>query len=190
MPSVQFRHRSILAVSRCDNRRASSIAAGAPLLLEVNVRNLVRPCTWTAPLRGLRLLARRIRGLLGTGHDVGLHAGEQLVVGVCDEVGLAEFEGFAERGLAELAAVQEDERVFAVVVNLSLIHILMVSASESADRVAQHVAFIDAAARAGVGHVVYISFFGAAPDATFTLARDHYATEEHLRAKMCIRDRC
>ena len=58
----------------------------------------------------------------------------------------------------------------------------MVSASESADRVAQHVAFIDAAARAGVGHVVYISFFGAAPDATFTLARDHYATEEHLRA--------
>ncbi len=60
--------------------------------------------------------------------------------------------------------------------------VLMVSASESADRVAQHVAFIDAAARAGVGHVVYISFFGAAPDATFTLARDHYATEEHLRA--------
>ena len=99
----------------------TAIAAGAPLLLEVNVRNLVRPCTWTAPLRGLRLLARRIRGLLGTGYDVGLHAGEQLVVGVCDEVGLAEFEGFAERGLAELAAVQEDERVFAVVVNNALL---------------------------------------------------------------------
>jgi uncharacterized protein YbjT (DUF2867 family) len=26
-----------------------------------------------------------------------------------------------------------------------------------------------------------VSFFGAAPDATFTLARDHAATEEHLR---------
>src|SRR3712207_7279400 len=28
---------------------------------------------------------------------------------------------------------------------------------------------------------VYTSFFGAAPDATFTLARDHWATEEYLR---------
>ena len=43
-------------------------------------------------------------------------------------------------------------------------------------------AFIDAAARAGVGHLVYTSFLGAAPAATFTLARDHWATEEHLRA--------
>ena len=60
--------------------------------------------------------------------------------------------------------------------------VLMVSASESADRVAQHLAFVDAAAEAGVEHLVYISFFGAAPDATFTLARDHWATEEHLRA--------
>jgi uncharacterized protein YbjT (DUF2867 family) len=31
-----------------------------------------------------------------------------------------------------------------------------------------------------VRHVVYVSFFGAAPDATFTLARDHAATEKHL----------
>ena len=30
-------------------------------------------------------------------------------------------------------------------------------------------------------HVVYTSFLGAAPDATFTLARDHWHTEEHLR---------
>ncbi|GAA2476254.1 SDR family oxidoreductase [Winogradskya humida] len=59
---------------------------------------------------------------------------------------------------------------------------LMVSASETPDRVAQHQAFIDAAAAAGVQHLVYISFFGAAPDATFTLARDHWATEQHIRA--------
>ena len=39
-----------------------------------------------------------------------------------------------------------------------------------------------AAAAAGVAHLVYISFYGAAPDATFTLARDHWHTEEHLRA--------
>lgn len=60
--------------------------------------------------------------------------------------------------------------------------VLMVSASESADRVDQHRTFVDAAAEAGVGHLVYISFCGAAPDATFTLARDHFATEEYIRA--------
>ncbi|WP_330476379.1 SDR family oxidoreductase [Terrabacter sp. C0L_2] len=60
--------------------------------------------------------------------------------------------------------------------------LFMVSAAENEDRLAEHRAFVDAAAAAGVHHVVYVSFFGAAPDATFTLARDHAATEEHLRA--------
>jgi NAD(P)H dehydrogenase (quinone) len=58
--------------------------------------------------------------------------------------------------------------------------VLMVSAAEAPDRVAEHRAFIDAAAAAGVGHIVYISFYGASPDAVFTLARDHWATEQHL----------
>lgn len=31
-------------------------------------------------------------------------------------------------------------------------------------------------------HLVYTSFLGAAPDAVFTLARDHFATEEYIRA--------
>ncbi|WP_367130143.1 SDR family oxidoreductase [Saccharothrix sp. HUAS TT1] len=60
--------------------------------------------------------------------------------------------------------------------------VLMVSASESADRVDQHRAFVDAAAAAGVEHLVYTSFASAAEDATFTLARDHWATEQHVRA--------
>jgi NAD(P)H dehydrogenase (quinone) len=60
--------------------------------------------------------------------------------------------------------------------------LFMVSAAEQEDRLDEHRAFVDAAAAAGVRHVVYVSFFGAAPDATFTLARDHAATEEHLRA--------
>jgi NAD(P)H dehydrogenase (quinone) len=59
----------------------------------------------------------------------------------------------------------------------------MVSASESADRLEQHRTFVDAAADAGVQHVVYTSFYGAAPDCTFTLARDHFATEEHIRSR-------
>ena len=60
--------------------------------------------------------------------------------------------------------------------------LLMVSASESADRLEQHLAFVAAAADAGVRHVVYTSFVGAAADATFTLARDHYATEQAIIA--------
>jgi uncharacterized protein YbjT (DUF2867 family) len=60
--------------------------------------------------------------------------------------------------------------------------VLMVSASESPDRVDQHRAFVDAAAAAGVAHLVYLSFVGAAPNATFTLARDHWATERHVEA--------
>jgi NAD(P)H dehydrogenase (quinone) len=56
-----------------------------------------------------------------------------------------------------------------------------VSAAENEHRLTEHRTFLDAAAAAGVGHVVYVSFFGAAPDATFTLARDHAATERHLK---------
>lgn len=60
--------------------------------------------------------------------------------------------------------------------------LFMVSAAEKPDRVQDHLTFIDAAREAGVEQLVYLSFFGAAPDATFTLGRDHWATEEHLRA--------
>ena len=60
--------------------------------------------------------------------------------------------------------------------------VLMVSAAESPDRLDQHRAFIDAAAAAGVPHLVYTSYYGASPHATFTHGRLHAATEEHLRA--------
>jgi NAD(P)H dehydrogenase (quinone) len=59
--------------------------------------------------------------------------------------------------------------------------LLMVSASESVDRLDQHRSFVDAAAEAGVRHVVYTSFAGAAADCTSTFGRDHWATEEHIR---------
>lgn len=66
---------------------------------------------------------------------------------------------------------------------LSGIHtLLMVSASETADRVERHLAFLDEAVEAGVQRIVYVSFFGASATATFTLARDHWATEENLRS--------
>jgi uncharacterized protein YbjT (DUF2867 family) len=60
--------------------------------------------------------------------------------------------------------------------------VLLVSASESADRVVQHLTAVDAAVAAGVGRIVYVSFLAAAPDATFSLARHHFATEERIRS--------
>ncbi|MET1007170.1 MAG: SDR family oxidoreductase [Propionibacteriaceae bacterium] len=59
---------------------------------------------------------------------------------------------------------------------------LLVSARESADRVTEHRSVIDAATAAGVGKIVYISFQSAAPDATFTFARDHFHTEQLITA--------
>jgi NAD(P)H dehydrogenase (quinone) len=56
-----------------------------------------------------------------------------------------------------------------------------VSGREEADRLDQHRALVRAAVAAGVGRIVYVSFLGAAADATFTLARDHWATEVAIR---------
>ncbi|WP_106398111.1 SDR family oxidoreductase [Actinocorallia populi] len=60
--------------------------------------------------------------------------------------------------------------------------VLLVSARESADRVAEHRSAVDAAVAAGVRHLVYLSFLSAAEHATFTFARDHWATEEYVKA--------
>ncbi|WP_432524011.1 SDR family oxidoreductase [Kineococcus sp. SYSU DK006] len=60
--------------------------------------------------------------------------------------------------------------------------LFMVSAAESPTRLQEHRDFIDAAVAAGVKHLVYVSFFGAAPQATFAHARDHFHTEQYLRA--------
>jgi uncharacterized protein YbjT (DUF2867 family) len=60
--------------------------------------------------------------------------------------------------------------------------LMLLSATESADRVALHKATVDAAVAAGVQRIVYTSFVGAAPGATFTFARDHWHTEEHIRS--------
>lgn len=60
--------------------------------------------------------------------------------------------------------------------------LFLVSAHETEQRLEQQLALIDAAAAAGVQHVVYTSFAAAAPEATFTFARTHFATEEHLKA--------
>lgn len=60
--------------------------------------------------------------------------------------------------------------------------LFLVPAQEAADRLQGHLAAVDAAVAAGVRKIVYLSFAGARPGSTFTLARDHWATEERIRA--------
>lgn len=60
--------------------------------------------------------------------------------------------------------------------------LLLVSASEALERVGLHTRAVDAAVAAGVQRIVYVSFLACSADATFTFARDHWHTEEHVRA--------
>jgi NAD(P)H dehydrogenase (quinone) len=60
--------------------------------------------------------------------------------------------------------------------------LLLIPAAEHPLRAMQHATAVDAAVDAGVQRIVYLSSVGAAADATFTLARDHWLTEEHIRA--------
>ncbi|BAU87639.1 ketopantoate reductase apbA/panE domain-containing protein [Streptomyces laurentii] len=60
--------------------------------------------------------------------------------------------------------------------------LFLVSAHEAPDRVRTHATAVDAALAAGVRRIVYLSYLNAAPHATFTYARDHWHTEQHIRA--------
>lgn len=60
--------------------------------------------------------------------------------------------------------------------------LFLVSGEEAEDRLGQHRTTVTAAAEAGVQRIVYTSFVAAAPDATFTLARDHFHTERAIDA--------
>src|SRR3954454_594308 len=74
-----------------------------------------------------------------------------------------------------------DDRAASVAALTGVDVLLMVSAAEDRNRRRQHRTFIEAAAEAGVGHIVYTSFTGAAPDAAFTLGRDHFDAEQAIR---------
>ncbi|MFC8510016.1 SDR family oxidoreductase [Streptomyces sp. NPDC057411] len=60
--------------------------------------------------------------------------------------------------------------------------LFLVSAHEGPGRVRTHATAVDAAVAAGVRRVVYLSYLGAAPHATFTYARDHWYTEQHINS--------
>jgi len=58
--------------------------------------------------------------------------------------------------------------------------LFFVSGHEARDRLDLHRGVVQAAARVGVRRVVYTSFMGAAPQASFTYARDHAHTERAI----------
>jgi uncharacterized protein YbjT (DUF2867 family) len=78
-----------------------------------------------------------------------------------------------------VAAYGDRDAAVAALTGVDLL--LMVSGAESPTRRQQHRSFIEAAAEAGVRHIVYTSFDGAAPDAVFTLGRDHWDAEQAIR---------
>ena len=65
---------------------------------------------------------------------------------------------------------------------LSGVQTLFLVSGHGPARLEQHYSAIDAAVAAGVERIVYTSFLAAAPQATFTHAREHYLTEQHIRA--------
>ena len=59
--------------------------------------------------------------------------------------------------------------------------LFLIPGKESADRLEQHFTAVDAAVDAGVERIVYLSFIRRG-DSSFTLGREHFATEDHIRA--------
>ncbi|HEY5248693.1 MAG TPA: SDR family oxidoreductase [Dermatophilaceae bacterium] len=59
--------------------------------------------------------------------------------------------------------------------------LLLVSGPEDPDRISLHRKAVEGARLAGVERIVYTSFMGASPSATFPFARDHCATELAIR---------
>lgn len=60
--------------------------------------------------------------------------------------------------------------------------VFLVPGDDAPGRVAEHRTAVDAAVAAGVHHIVYLSAIGAAEDSVWTLVREHWQTEEHIRA--------
>jgi NAD(P)H dehydrogenase (quinone) len=60
--------------------------------------------------------------------------------------------------------------------------VFLVSAGDDEHRIDLHRSAVDAAAAAGARRIVYTSYLHAQPDTVFTFGRDHFDTEEHIKA--------
>ncbi|MGT2907685.1 SDR family oxidoreductase [Streptococcus dentiloxodontae] len=82
---------------------------------------------------------------------------------------------------AELVKASYEDSAESVAALTGVDVLFMVSAKEGIERLDEHKGFISAAKKAGVSHIVYTSFYDAKLDSTFTLARDHAATEQFIK---------
>lgn len=117
------------------------------------------------------------------------------VTGATGQLGRFVVEALRQRGVPVIAAVRDTSKDLGVPVRLAdydrpetLVpalegtdRLLFVSGSEAGRRVEQHRAVIDAAVRAGVGHIVYTSITRADTSSN-PLAPEHKATEELIVA--------
>ena len=83
-------------------------------------------------------------------------------------------------GAEVAAAPYEDSEAMAAALD-GIGTLLLVSGHEDPDRISLHRKAIEGARLARVERIVYTSFMGAAPNATFPYARDHGATEMAIR---------
>ena len=83
-------------------------------------------------------------------------------------------------GAAVVTASYEDSEAMARALE-GASTLFLVSGHEDPDRISLHRKAIEGARLAGVERIVYTSFMGAAPNATFPYARDHGATEQAVR---------
>ena len=83
-------------------------------------------------------------------------------------------------GAAVVTASYEDSETMARALE-GASTLFLVSGHEDPDRISLHRKAIEGARLAGVERIVYTSFMGAAPNATFPYARDHGATEQAIR---------
>jgi NAD(P)H dehydrogenase (quinone) len=137
----------------------------------------------------MRMVAARLGpvvtiGVSGANGNLGSKvAGRLADVGAAQRLLLRDVAKAPDAPAAELAVISGyDDRERLVAALHGLDAVLMVSGREAPDRLEQHRAFVDAAVAAQVGHVVYTSFYGAAPDAVFSHGRLHWHTEEYIRA--------
>lgn len=84
---------------------------------------------------------------------------------------------------ADVAVSTYDDHDALVAATKGIDTLFFVSGFEAAERLGQHKAAIDAFVAAGVQRVVYTSFVNSAADSIFTLARDHYHTEQYMQDK-------
>lgn len=60
--------------------------------------------------------------------------------------------------------------------------LVLVSGRPTGRRLEEHATAVEAAVATGVERVIYVSLLGAAPDATYRNARDHWLTEQYLES--------